>query len=374
MTVAAEIPLIDDHCHGLLAADLSADEFRSLATESDWLSPPPAETLDSPFGLGIRSVCAPLLDLPKHAPIDRYIERRQELGALEVNRRLMGSTGSGHLIIDTGFTQSDVISPKAMTELLGTPTSEIVRLEAVAESLAATTTAAGFVRDFADALALASAHAVGFKSVAAYRFGLNLPEVPPDERTVQEAAGRWLSTVGTSGDHRIVDPVLLSHLVWAAVAHRKPIQFHVGFGDSDLVLHRSDPSHLTPFLRATRESGATFVLLHCYPFIRESGSLAHIFPHVYFDVGEVTHYLGPSARVAIRQSMEIAPFHKLLYSSDAYGLSEHYAVSAYSWRRETGRVLDEWLADDWIDTAGAEHIVASIAGDNARRVYGVDVI
>lgn len=372
MTITNDLELVDDHCHGLLTTDLQPDEFRGLATESDWLSLPGTETLDSPFGLGIRSVCAPLLDLPRHADIDSYIARRLELGSAEVNARLMRSTRSEHLIIDTGFLQSDVISPSAMTDLLGTRTSEIVRLEAVAESIGESTSAATFVRDYDEALAAAAADAVGFKSIAAYRFGLDLPDTAPDTQAVERAAGEWLRGAQRSGSYRVDDPTLLSHLVWAAISHKKPIQFHVGFGDSDLVLHRSDPSRMTRFLKATRDTGASVVLLHCYPFVRESGSLAHIFPHVYFDVGEVTHYLGPSARVAIRQSMEIAPFHKLLYSSDAYGLAEHYAVSAYSWRRETARVLDEWIADEWVDATGAERIAAAIAGGNARRVYGLD--
>jgi len=165
--------------------------------------------------------------------------------------------------------------------------------------------------------------------------------------------------------------VLLAHLVWEAVSFGKPLQFHVGFGDSDVQLYMADPSRLTRFLTATRTSGCKIMLLHCYPFIREAAALANIFPHVYYDVGEVTHYLGPSARAAIRQSYELAPFHKVLYSSDAYGLPEHYAVSAAAWRRETGVLFDEWLADDWLSVKDAERIIRDVAAGNARRVYGL---
>lgn len=372
MSITTGLGLIDHHCHGLLAENLSPDEFRSLATESDWLSEPGLETLDSPFGLMIRSICAPLLDLPKHTSIDEYISRRLELGAAEVNQRLMTFAGTSHFVMDTGFVASAVMSPDEMTSTFDTPSSEIVRLERVAEGLVGHTSAASFSADFAAALGEATANAVGVKSVIAYRYGLDVPEVAPTPEEVRAAAGEWLSEAERTGNPRLENPVLLIHLIWEAVRLRKPIQFHVGFGDSDVELYRADPSRLTRFMDATRTSGAKIMLLHCYPFVREAAALSHIFPHVYCDVGEVTHYLGPSARAAIRQSYELAPFHKVLYSSDAYGLGEHYAVSAAAWRRETAALVDEWIADEWVSVKDAERIVQDVAAGNARRVYGLE--
>lgn len=369
--IAAGIGLIDQHCHGLAVGELDADGFRNLATESDWLSEPGLETLDSPFGLAIRALCAPILGLERHVSVERYIERRLELGATEVNSRLMASAGHERLLLDTGLSAIPIMSPPEMTSAIGTPASEIVRLETVAEALAGHTSAGSFAGDFAAALSARSQHAVGFKSVIAYRSGLDVPDVAPTPADVRAAAAEWLAQAEQTGSPRITSPVLLAHLVWEAVSFGKPLQFHVGFGDSDVQLYMADPSRLTRFLTATRTSGCKIMLLHCYPFIREAAALANIFPHVYYDVGEVTHYLGPSARTAIRQSYELAPFHKVLYSSDAYGLPEHYAVSAAAWRRETGVLFDEWLADDWLSVKDAERIIRDVAAGNARRVYGL---
>lgn len=369
--ITTDLGLIDQHCHGLVVGELDADGFRSLATEADWLSEPGLETLDSPFGLAIRALCAPLLGLERHVSVDRYIERRLELGAAEVNSRLMASAGHERLLLDTGLSATLIMSPTEMTTAIGTPTNEIVRLESVAESLTGHTTAASFAADFATALHERNHNAVGFKSVIAYRTGLNLPEVAPTPAEVRAAASEWLAGAESTGSPRITNAVLLAHLVWEAVRLGKPLQYHVGFGDSDVQLYLADPSRLTRFFTATRTSGTKMMLLHCYPFIREAAALANIFPHVYYDVGEVTHYLGPSARAAIRQSFELAPFHKVLYSSDAYGLPEHYAVSAAAWRRETGLLFDEWLADDWLSVKDAESIIRNVAGGNARRVYGL---
>ncbi|TFB52435.1 amidohydrolase family protein [Cryobacterium tagatosivorans] len=369
--IASDVRLVDHHCHGLLFGALPAAEFRLLATESDWLSIDGIETLDSPFGLGIRSRCAPLLDLPRHASIADYLARRDELGAPEVNRRLMAATGTDVLILDTGFTASDVVSPSSMTGELGIGSAEIVRLERIAEEVAPSTTASGFLADFREALQRASAGAVGFKSVMAYRTGFDIPDSPFTAAEVEAAAAEWLAGSDPEAGYRLDHRVLLAHVVWEAVALAKPIQFHVGFGDSDVHLHLSDPTRLTGFFRATRASGASMMLLHCYPFIREAGSLAHIFPHVYLDVGLVSHYMGPSAGSAVRESLEIAPFHKVLYSSDAYGLAEHYLVSATSWRSAISRIAEEWLVDDWLTAGEADRIVEAVAAGNARRVYGL---
>ncbi|HKS01147.1 MAG TPA: amidohydrolase, partial [Arthrobacter sp.] len=97
-----------------------------------------------------------------------------------------------------------------------------------------------------------------------------------------------------------------------------------------------------------------------------------VFPHVYLDVGLVSHYLGPSAGTAIRQAMEIAPFSKILYSSDAYGLGEHYAVSAASWRSAFAALMDEWVASGWATQHDAERIATMVTSKNARRVYNLN--
>ncbi|WP_104254354.1 amidohydrolase family protein [Pseudoclavibacter sp. RFBA6] len=372
MSVTDSLALLDHHCHGLVPTSLTGGEFRLLATESDHLAPIPQETLDSPIGLAIRSRCAPLLDLPRHTEIDAYLDRRAELGADEVHRRLMGASGISRLLIDTGFEASPVASPPTMTEITGIPAHEIVRLERIAERVAPASTAATFAIDFLTALTEAAERAIGFKSIIVYRFGFDIPPEPPSAAEVVEAAGRWFSTASATGNWRLTEPVILRHLLWAAIPFGKPIQLHTGYGDSDIQLFRADPSRATRFFAATVESGAAFTLLHCYPFIREAGILSQLFPHVYCDVGAVTHYLGPSAGVAIGHMMEVAPFTKILFSSDAYGLAEQYLISSLSWRTQLGRLLDSWIADDWTTAEEARRIAGLIASGNAARLYGIE--
>ena len=165
-------------------------------------------------------------------------------------------------------------------------------------------------------------------------------------------------------------PVLLRHILWEAVDHRKPIQFHVGYGDSDIVLHRCDPTRMTGFIKATVDAGIQIMLLHCYPFIREAGFLAQVYPHVWLDTGAAVNYTGWSSETLVRHSMEMAPFSKMLFSSDAFGLPELYFGGAFLWRRAVGRILGGWVADDGMSGADAQRYLEMMAGGNARRAYG----
>ena len=77
-----------------------------------------------------------------------------------------------------------------------------------------------------------------------------------------------------------------------------PIQFHTGFGDTDLMLHRANPLLLTQFIRAVPPR-VPIMLLHCYPYHREAAYLAAAYPHVYLDVGLALTHVGPSRAGAV---------------------------------------------------------------------------
>jgi hypothetical protein len=76
----AQYPLLDAHCHGVVTHDLADTEFEALASESRLLARPSWSPLDSPVGLAIRRWCAPVLDLPEHAPTAEYPRRRPRVG------------------------------------------------------------------------------------------------------------------------------------------------------------------------------------------------------------------------------------------------------------------------------------------------------
>lgn len=371
--------LIDHHCHGVVTQELDRGSFEALLTESPWPPAPGTSMFDSQLGFAIRRWCAPVLGLAPSAPAGDYLTARAALGAAEVTRRLLRASQADAWLVDTGYQADRILGPEELAEVSGTPAYRIVRLESVAEQVAGRGTgAADFAGRFAEALAGAiaadrgAAAAVGLKSAAAYRYGLDFEPSRPSGAEVQVAAARWLRAVDAGQPPRVSDPVLLRHIIWAGVDCGLPLQFHTGFGDPDARLHRSDPSLLHDFLAATRGSGASVMLLHCYPYHRQAGYLANVFPHVYLDVGQALNHVGARAAAVLAEALELAPFHKMLYSSDAFGLAELHYLGARGFRRDLARVLDSFVTRGAWSAADAERVAVMIGTGNARRVYGLD--
>ena len=190
--------------------------------------------------------------------------------------------------------------------------------------------------DALDALreAIAGARArgyVGLKTIAAYRGGLDLDALPaPAAPTASKA--------------RRCEAVLLAALeANEATGDPLPVQVHTGFGDSDLLLPAARPGLLKPLIERFRAT--TFVLLHCYPFVREAGWLAHVYGNVFFDVSlTIPHVARPAA--ALYEALELAPVSKLLYASDASQTPELYLLGARWWREALAEVLPALLPDD----------------------------
>jgi predicted TIM-barrel fold metal-dependent hydrolase len=375
-TVDAEgLRLIDHHCHGVVKADLDVAGFENLITESS--DPPPAGTsrFDSPLGLAVRRWCAPVLGLEPFPSPDDYVARRAELGADEVARSFLKEAGMGALLLDTGYRSEELHDLKAMGDLAEVPVHEVVRLEAVAEAVAASgVDASSYPGAYREALEQSSREAVGLKTIVAYRGGFSFePEAPTDAEVVRRA-GRFLESAA-SGHPRLADPVLLRFGIWSGARLARdrglPIQFHSGWGDADLDLHLSNPTLLTGLIRQLDRIGVNVVFLHCYPFHRDAAYLSSVYGNVYFDVGSALHYHGPSSARLLAEAMEVAPFSKLLFSSDAFGLAEQYHLGAMLFRRALQQVLDEWIQAEHCDATTAEGIAVGIARGNALRIYPI---
>ena len=363
--------LVDHHVHTALGRDVGRPEFELLITESGRPAPAGTTWFDSQPGLAIRRWCAPVLGLDRFAEPDEYLARRAELGGAEVARRLLRASGIARYLIDTGYEAADSLSLAAMAETSGARMDEVVRLEPIAEQLAIASggDAAGFAGRFRDALWQQTTAAVGLKCIIAYRFGLDFEPEPPTAAEVTAAAGRWLAEAERSGRARLTDPVLLRHVLWAGAERGLPLQLHTGYGDRDLDLRRCDPLLLTGFLRAVEPLGVPVMLLHCYPYHREAGYLAEMFRNVYIDVGLALTHAGTRAEAIVAESMEVAPFAKVLFSSDACGLPELHYLGALLWRRATASVLGGWAeAGDW-SRQEAARIASMIGVQNALRVY-----
>jgi len=361
----AAVPLIDQHMHGCWLAAGDRQRFENRLNEANT---EPLADFDSGFdtqlGFAIRAHCAPLLGLPKHADPQEYWQRRSQLAETELTEIFLRAAGVSDWLVDTGYAEG-VADPAQVAELSASRAHEVVRLEQVAEQAAHTS--GDYASAFEVILHQRAATAVGTKSILAYRGGFDGDLTEPSAAEVAAAAARWRDSGGT----RLADRVLLRFGLHQALRVGKPLQFHVGFGDRDCDLHKANPLYLLDFLR---QSGDTpIVLLHCYPYEREAGYLAQAFNNVYLDGGLSANHLGARAPAFIARLLELAPFRKIVYSSDGFGPAELHYLGTTLWRNAIYRVLRDFVAsDDWCEN-DAIRVVDLIAHDNSARIYNLGV-
>jgi predicted TIM-barrel fold metal-dependent hydrolase len=373
LAVVGATPLVDHHVHAAFRAAPSRAAYGDALNEADTDPlPPDVDPFDSQVGFAVRAWCAPVLGLDRHAAPDDYWARRTELGEDEVNRRFLTAAGVSDWLVDTGHRADDLLTPTELATAGGGRAHEVVRLESLAESLAAAETEpTAYAAAFRVLLADRVRGAVAVKSVLAYRAGFDVELSRPSDAQVERHVAAWLREVGRTGSVRLTEPRLIAFGIHEAIGLGLPLQLHVGLGDRDMDLRRSDPLLLTDFLRMPAVASVPVMLLHCYPFERQAGYLAQAFRNVFLDVGLSVSFLGARAASLVARSLELAPFGQVLYSSDACGPAELHFLGARLWRNAIARVAGGFVAEDEWSAADASRVVRMIARDNALHAYGL---
>jgi predicted TIM-barrel fold metal-dependent hydrolase len=360
----AGVPLIDQHAHGCWLSAGDRSRFENALNEANV---EPLAGFDSGFdtqlGFAVRAHCAPLLGLPQHAEPEEYWECRSQHTEAGLARIFLRAAGVTDWLIDTGYADG-VAEVAQVAKVSANRAHEVVRLEQVAEQAA--DSPGDYASAFEQILRQRMRTAVGTKSVLAYRGGFDGDLTEPSAAEVASAAARWRD----DGGRRLTDRVLLRFGLHEALRVGKPLQFHVGFGDRECDLHKANPLLLLDFLR---QSGDTpIVLLHCYPYEREAGYLAQAFNNVYLDGGLSINHLGARSPAFIARLLELAPFRKIVYSSDGFGPAELHYLGTALWRNGIQRVLSGFVdAGDW-SVSDAMRVVDLIARGNAARIYRLD--
>lgn len=189
--------------------------------------------------------------------------------------------------------------------------------------------------------ALDDPHIAGYKSIICYRTGLKDIREQSEEKTAKQLNNLLVEILDGNGSRFNRKP-LNDFLVQATLCRiqnssidsgvSKPIQFHTGLGDADIDLMLSNPAHLQSLIEEYNE--VNFVLLHSsYPFTQEAGYLATMFKNVYLDIGEVFPMVSRDGQLNIvRQSMEIAPTSKILWSTDGHFHPETFYLANRQFR------------------------------------------
>jgi hypothetical protein len=366
------IPIVDNHCHSLLRRQPAGDDaFRNHLTESTF---PEIARDHVPTSLAYHIAIREMAILLDCEPTpDAVHAARRERGVEWLTRQVVDRAAFKTWLIDTGYGADATYSLDELRALVPCRIEEIVRLEPLIEGLILDAADFDvFIEAYRAALdGLRDRGIVGMKSVIAYRTGLHIGAVEPDD------ARRAFAAVSAQGKRegrlRIESKPLLDHLVVIAVeeAARQdvPIQFHTGLGDPDLDLTLVDPAALR-LLFADRFRAAPIVLLHTgYPYVRSLAYLAAMFPNVYADMGETILFAPGEATEIYRELIGLAPASKLLFSTDASLVPELYWLGARVGRRALGRVLEEHIADGAIDASVALDWAERILWRNAEAVY-----
>lgn len=357
----AALELVDNHVHGFWTVEVDRHGFENGLNEAN--TDPLAEFdsgFDTQIGFAVRAHCAPLLGLHRHAGPDEYWAARSRLSPDELARLFLGGAGVAEWLVDTGI-PGDTAGLGRMASVGAGRVAEVVRLEQVAEQAIAE--GGDYPEVFRGILHARSGTAVATKTVLAYRGGFDGDLSAPTAAAVRSAAAAWRD----SGSGRLTDRTLLRFGIHQALRLGKPIQFHTGLGDRDCDLHRTNPILLLDFLRTV--TATPIVLLHCYPYEREAGYLAQAFNNVYLDTGLSINHLGARAAAFIARTLELAPFRKLLYSSDAFGPPELHYLGARLWRDGMCSALDEFVERGEWSRADATRVASLIGRDNANRLY-----
>jgi hypothetical protein len=304
------------------------NEFRGMFSES----PDPSQWPHVAYGVTYRRAMRELAAFFGVEATERAVyEHRLATDPADYISALLRATGTEWLLVDDGYPPpGEGTSWDELGELARCEARPILRIERVAEE--------GGVDAVRGEVAAARDNGfVGLKSISAYRTGLELERL-----------------------REFIVPALETNEETGAPL---PVQFHCGFGDSDLYLPRADPTHLKPLVDRFRRT--PFVLLHCYPFVREAGWMAHVYGNVWFDLSlTIPHVARPAE--AIREALELAPVSKLLYASDAARTPELYYLGAKWWREALAEALPQLLAPGDVEEAAR-----MILRENALALYGL---
>ena len=370
----SHVPAIDHHAHNLLTAEAAAaTPFRAAFTEG--YDPAVIErhagnTLF--YRRSVRDIAALLGCDPTE---DAVLARRAELGPDELAARCFRAANLEAVLIDDGFLPGRIRPLEWHAQFV--PVRRVLRIESLAEDLlGVSATFDDFMSRFTAALDPPPANVVALKSIAAYRSGL---DIRPLSREAAEPSWRlWKEHTGPDRRPRLTNKVLLNYVVLEALERaakrRLPVQFHTGFGDPDLDLRMASPLHLRPVLENPRFREVPIVLLHAsYPFAREAGYLASVYPNAYLDLGLAVPFLSVAGmRSAAGMLLELAPFSKLMYSSDAHLVPELYYLGA-KWGREVlGWCLEQAVFDGDLTGSEADEVAAAVLRGNARALYGLE--
>jgi predicted TIM-barrel fold metal-dependent hydrolase len=289
------------------------------------------------------------------------------LSALLADESIVG------LLVDDGFPAAPRIAAADLQQLVATPVHRVARLEPMIERACQASGSFSAVEESFRAEMDDAGDAVAYKTVIAYRTGLDVTD--PDRDDVESAFRAWRESGWT--ESRQTSKAVRDHFLGVAyeIAARqggRPIHIHSGAGDPDVVLAHVRPTNLGPLL--ARTSSHPTVLIHGgFPWIEDAAYLASIYPRAYLDLSLHLPWATVAADRAIETALGLVPGSKVLYGSDEASEPEVLWISARLGRSAITRVLQRSVDHDMLTTRQAIDIGHAVLAGNTQRLHGLAV-
>jgi hypothetical protein len=389
MVDLSHAPVVEAHCHPwrnseLLARDPIGFEDRitmmgmclissGLASE-DTSRHLALLTESTPLALTMRRRLAEHLGCEPSKDALAAVRRKSlEADSVAHNRRLWETANVAGLVYDEGYPQPTI----GREDFAADSAVAIHRVARIEPLILALRDGAGSFRELEEAFVAelereaTSGNVVAFKSVIAYRTGLDVGEPAPDDFCEREFELWRAAGFPETREHgKTIRDRLLQRTAEIARRHDRPVHVHCGGGDPAIVLSHASPRDLFPFL--SRNADQPIVLIHSgWPWLEEGAYVASILPNVYLEISITM----PWASLAVDQKLELllgaAPPAKVLYGSDESTEPEVIWLSAQLAREALGRVLGSAVERQWLTEREARSIGEGVLAGNVRRLHGL---
>ena len=369
--------LIDNHAHSLLRNFCALDEigFRQSFTESQSLI-----ILQEHMQHSVHYT-----DMLDH--LERIFNTRDERAFLEFRGKqkesqfaqmLWDDVSIGALIIDDGFQNDKTYNLDELASISGRTIYHCKRVEGLLEqALLQANSLQEAETLLQNKLKETCSHRmVSLKTICGYRGGLKLiePSTEAAQRDFTELK-QELSIRKAEGlriERRPIYHYLLLQAFELAAELNVPVQIHCGIGDDDADLIDCNPALMQPLFRSRRFSKTQFVLLHCFPYVREAAFLCSLYANVFMDLSLSISLGSARGTNMISDALALAPSSKILAGTDGHSCPESHWYGALCWKRGLTGSLFNMINAGLLTQREAEEIGELVLHGNAIRLYKLE--
>jgi uncharacterized protein len=374
------IPILDHHAHLFFREEVwrstPLEAYLSEAIDPVMLEKFVADSVTA--RRGVRELagfygCEPIRN--------EVLKARARWNIADLARKMFAQSNISQVLIDDGVWPDAMISLSEFSGMTGVPVRRVLRCEfELAKLVEASSSAADLFDRFERLLRELAPSLIGLKSIIAYRTGLDIGHHTAHHTAhdLELAFTDLQRNLEPGKIPRVNNKSLLDEMLWTALRVARdtnlPMQFHTGYGDPDLDLRLANPLHLRPIFESRDLTGLKVVMLHCYPFVKEAGYLASVYPGAFMDLGLTIPYMSTHAMLtSTLEAFHLAPITKILFSTDASRTPELYWLAARQGRRIIARALEQLKNDDDLTFFEAEWAATRILNGNAKDVYRLEV-